>query len=60
MKRTREEHEKVYGQHRVFQRQAIAPAPVGLAGNFDSIPENIAVSMGQYQSNPQLPQQNYP
>ena len=60
MKRTREEHEKVYGQHRGFQHPVLAPAPAGIGGNFDSIPENISVSMGQYQSNPQLPPQNYP
>ncbi|XP_028417065.1 paired amphipathic helix protein Sin3a-like [Dendronephthya gigantea] len=60
MKRTREEHEKVYGQHRAFSHPVLAPAPVGLPGNFDPIQENIAVSMGQYQSNPQIPPQNYP
>ena len=61
MKRTREEHEKVYGQHRGYQHPVLAPAPpVGLASGFDPISENIAVSMGQYQSNPQLAPQTYP
>lgn len=60
MKRGREEHEKVYNQHRGFQHPVLAPAPVGLGGSFESLPENIAVSMGQYQSSPQLPPQNYP
>jgi hypothetical protein len=61
MKR-REEHDKSFGQHRGFQHPVLAPAPGGRGGNFESIPlpENIAVSMGNFQSNPQLPPQTYP
>ncbi|XP_046857434.1 paired amphipathic helix protein Sin3b-like isoform X2 [Xenia sp. Carnegie-2017] len=59
MKRTREEHEKVFGQHR-FQQQILAPAPVGHSNNFEALQENIAVSMGQFPSNQQIPHQTYP
>lgn len=48
MKRTRKEHDKVYG--RKYQKTC----------SCDQIPENITVSMGNCQSIPQLPPQNYP